>query len=148
MTRFWITLDQSAHFVLNALHDMRGGEIWVPKIPSMRIMDLAEIIGPDCEKPVIGIRPGEKLHEVMIPQDDARQTVEFERHYIIKPTLPFWGDDEHLGEGGRPCPERFYYGSDNNTQWLSGEQLAGMITGLELAEAQKWAAERGLGPFP
>lgn len=141
MTRFWITLEQGACLVLNALRDMMGGEIWVPKIPSMRIMDLARVIGPDCETKVVGIRPGEKLHEVMVPIDDARQTLEFDNHYIIKPAYPWWGDDWHLDKGGKPCADDFYVGSDNNTEWLDDKALKTMIASLHNKEAKEWAKE-------
>ncbi len=144
MTRFWITLEQGAALVLNALRDMKGGEIWVPKIPSMKVSDLARVIAPQAEQKIIGIRPGEKLHEVMIPVDDARQTVEFDSHFIITPALPWWQKDWHLDKGGKPCPEEYYYGSDNNMIWLDDDQLAHMIASLDLPEAKLWAKERGL----
>ena len=143
MTRFWITLEQGASLVLNALHEMRGGEIYVPKIPSMRITDLARVIDPACKTPSVGIRPGEKLHEVMIPVDDGRQSIEFSTHFIIKPAFPWWEEGWHAGKGGTACPEGFYYGSDNNTVWLKDEELGQMIATLDLPEARKWAAERG-----
>ena len=144
MTRFWITLEQGAALVLNALQDMKGGELWVPKIPSMRITDLARVIAPECQTPVVGIRPGEKLHEVMIPVDDGRQTIEFRDHFIIKPAFPWWGEHWHMEKGGRPCPDGFYFGSDNNTEWLADAELARMIAALDLPEAKAWAKERGL----
>lgn len=144
MTRFWITLDQGAALVLNALNHMRGGEIWVPRIPSMRIVDLARVIGPDCEYPEVGIRPGEKLHEVMIPVDDGRVAVEFDDHYVITPNYTWWDPNWHSERGGKPCPEEFYYGSDNNTEWVSDEQLVEMIASLEIPDAVAWAAERGM----
>lgn len=144
MTRFWITLEQGAALVLNALQRMKGGEIWVPKIPSMKLTDLARVIAPDCDTPVIGIRPGEKLHEVMIPEDDGRQALEFDNHFIIKPTMPFWQADWHVDNGGKACPDRFYYGSDNNDTWLTDGQLAEMIAGLDLPEAKEWAEKRGI----
>jgi UDP-N-acetylglucosamine 4,6-dehydratase/5-epimerase len=144
MTRFWITLEQGAALVLNALREMRGGEVWVPRIPSMRMEDLARVIGPECARPEIGIRPGEKLHEVMIPVDDGRVTLAFKNHFIIKPSFPWWQNDWHSDKGGAPCPDGFYYGSDNNTQWVDDSQLAGMIASLDLPEAKEWATERGL----
>ena len=144
MTRFWITLEQGAALVLNALRDMRGGEIWVPRIPSMRVTDTARVIGPNCKYPVVGIRPGEKLHEVMIPVDDGRETLQFEDHYIIKPSFPWWDAAWHMEKGGVPCQEGFYYGSDNNTQWVTDQQLAQMIADLDLPEAKEWAKERGI----
>lgn len=144
MTRFWITLEQGAALVLNALRDMRGGEIWVPRIPSMRMVDLARVIAPECRQEVVGIRPGEKLHEVMIPVDDGRQTLEFEHHMIIKPSFPWWDSNWHADKGGIACPDGFYFGSDNNTQWLKEEDLAAMIARLDLPEAGEWAREKGL----
>ena len=144
MTRFWITLEQGAALVLNALREMRGGEIWVPRIPSMRITDTARVIGPECQYPLVGIRPGEKLHEVMIPEDDGRETLQFENHFIIKPSFPWWDAKWHMEKGGTLCPEKFYYGSDNNTQWVTDRQLSQMIADLDLLEAKEWARERGL----
>ena len=142
MTRFWITLEQGASLVLNALLQMRGGEIWVPRIPSMRIMDVIRVIAPDAEVHVIGIRPGEKLHEVMIPVDDGRTTMGFSDHFIIKPIFPWWDKSWHAEKNGRPAAEGFYYGSDNNTEWLTDEQLVTMIRDLDLPEAKQWAATR------
>jgi UDP-N-acetylglucosamine 4,6-dehydratase len=144
MTRFWITLEQGAALVLNALRDMRGGEIWVPRIPSMKITDLARVIAPECEQKVTGIRPGEKLHEVMVPVDDGRQTLQFDTHFIIKPSFPWWDDGWHMDNGGCPCPDGFFYGSDNNPDWVTDKQLARMIAQLDLPEARQWASERGL----
>lgn len=92
MTRFWITLEQGVDFVLNSLQEMVGGEIFVPKLPSMNIMDLAGVVAPECTTKIVGIRPGEKLHEVMISRDDSRRTLEFEDHYIIQPDFNFWED--------------------------------------------------------
>jgi len=144
MTRFWITLEQGAALVLNALREMKGGEVWVPKIPSMKISDLARVIAPDCEQKIVGIRPGEKLHEVMIPVDDARQTMEFDNHFIITPAMPWWQEGWHLDKGGKSCPDDYYYGSDNNTAWLDDDRLASMIASLDLPEAAQWAQQRGL----
>jgi len=144
MTRFWITLEQGASLVLNALREMQGGEIWVPRIPSMRITDLARVIDPTCSTPVVGIRPGEKLHEVMIPVDDGRLSLQFDNHYIIQPAFPWWDERWHAGRGGQPCAEGFYFGSDNNTEWLGDDELARMIASLDLPEARAWARERGL----
>ncbi len=142
MTRFWITLDQGANLVLNALQHMRGGEIWVPKIPSMKITDLAKVIAPNAQLETIGIRPGEKLHEVMISVDDGRMALEFDNHFIITPAFPWWDKDWHMERGGHACAEDFYYGSDNNTEWLTEPQLVKMISELDLEEAKAWAKER------
>lgn len=120
MTRFWITLDQGVQFVLDNLERMRGGEIFVPKIPSMNIMDLAKAICPECEIDIIGIRPGEKLHEAMIMEDDARHTREFDTYYVIQPEFSWWEKNEVKGQ---KLPDGFSYVSDQNNQWLEVEDL-------------------------
>jgi UDP-N-acetylglucosamine 4,6-dehydratase/5-epimerase len=128
MTRFWITLEQGVQFVLQALETMQGGELFVPKIPSMNIMDLAMAIAPGCEYETVGIRPGEKLHEMMISQDDARRTIEFSDHYVIMPVeQDGWDPDRISSDGSKPCADDFEYRSDNNQQWLSAEDLAALI---------------------
>lgn len=144
MTRFWITLEQGALLVLNALRDMCGGEIWVPKIPSMRIRDIAGVIAPECRIEETGIRPGEKLHEVMIPLDDARQSLEFDSYFVIQPNFLWWRKENQIDHDGRPCPDGFYYGSDNSQLLLSDDELERMIAGLDLVEARRWGEERGL----
>jgi UDP-N-acetylglucosamine 4,6-dehydratase len=144
MTRFWITLEEGATLVLNALRDMQGGEIFVPRIPSMRVVDLARTIAPSARHLEIGIRPGEKLHEVMIPVDDARQTLEFSHHFVITPAFPWWNGKWHTAAGGKSCPIDFYYGSDNNSHWVDAAQLGCMIASLDLPEAREWAREQGL----
>jgi UDP-N-acetylglucosamine 4,6-dehydratase len=127
MTRFWITLDQGVDFVLASLERMAGGEIFVPKIPSMNMMDLARALAPDCRIEIIGIRPGEKLHEVMVPQGDGRNTLEFDDHYVILHPFHDWGrDDYHDSRGGIRCVEDFVYSSDTNSLWLTAEQLLDM----------------------
>jgi UDP-N-acetylglucosamine 4,6-dehydratase len=132
MTRFLITLDQGVDFVLRCLDSMLGGEIFVPKIPSARIMDLARTIGGDCEHQVIGIRPGEKLHEVLVPEDDARLTIEFDDHYVIQPSHSYWNKKDFLdGRPGKPCPDGFCYSSDRNTWWLTDEDIAKLVAMLE-----------------
>jgi UDP-N-acetylglucosamine 4,6-dehydratase len=128
MTRFWITLEQGVEFVLKSLERMRGGEVFVPKIPSLRITDLARAIAPECRTEVVGVRPGEKLHEIMISEDDARQTIEHDDYYAILPAIHPWDTQKYITEnGGRPCPDGFCYSSDKNTQWLSTEELRKMI---------------------
>jgi UDP-N-acetylglucosamine 4,6-dehydratase len=122
MTRFWITLDQSVQFALENFSRMVGGEIFVPKLPSMRIMDLAYSICPECEIKFIGIRPGEKIHEVLISADDARNTIEFDTFYIIKPHFKYFERRFHE-EGGKQVPETFEYNSKNNSHWLDSNQL-------------------------
>lgn len=128
MTRFWITLEEAVELVLLALRKMQGGEVFVPKIPSMKVTDLATAIAPECEQEVIGIRSGEKLHEVMIPKSDARHTLEFEDHYIIEPEYDWWNSDNYVG--GETLEDGFKYSSDQNDQWLSVEEMRARIEEL------------------
>lgn len=128
MTRFWITLDQGVQFVLDSLERMHGGEIFVPKIPSMKVTDLAEAIAPECEIEIVGIRPGEKLHEAMITEDDARQTLEYDAFFIIQPEFPWWTAEYR--EGGKSLPDGFKYTSDVNTDWLTVEELRSLAEGM------------------
>jgi len=122
MTRFWITLQQGVGFVLECLTRMRGGEIFVPKIASMRLTDLAQALAPECRQQVVGIRPGEKLHEVLISEDDARATVDLGDRYAILPAFGSPAAADWVKEG-RALPEGFRYGSDTNEQWLTVEEL-------------------------
>jgi UDP-N-acetylglucosamine 4,6-dehydratase len=124
MTRFWITLEEGVRLVLFAFDKMSGGEIFVPKLPSMRIMDLAEAVAPGRETKVVGIRPGEKLHELMIPEDDARRTLDMGDYYIIQPEFPWWTLEKIEG---KRLPEGFTYSSGENDMWLSAEDLRNMI---------------------
>jgi UDP-N-acetylglucosamine 4,6-dehydratase len=127
MTRFWITLQQGVDFVLKNFERMHGGEIFVPKIPSMRITDLAESLAPGMPTRIIGIRPGEKLHETMCPADDSHLTLEFPDHYVIKPSIIFTYkvnfDENRLGERGTPVPQGFEYNSGTNPHFLSVAEL-------------------------
>jgi UDP-N-acetylglucosamine 4,6-dehydratase/5-epimerase len=131
MTRFWITLEQGVNFVLKNLERMQGGEIFIPKIPSMKMPDLAKALAPKLKQKTIGIRPGEKLHEVMCPADDSHLTLEFEDHYVIRPTIQF----SHVidftvnksNETGKPVPSGFQYSSDNNSLWLDEKSLKEFI---------------------
>ncbi|MCK4852219.1 MAG: UDP-N-acetylglucosamine 4,6-dehydratase (inverting) [Candidatus Omnitrophica bacterium] len=124
MTRFWITLDEGVNFVLQCINDMNGGEIFIPKISSMKVTDLAEAICPDCEQEITGIRAGEKLHETLVPGDDGIHTYEYEDRFI---TYPYVVDHEGKKDGGKPLDPAFEgYRSDNNTQWLSPEELRKM----------------------
>ncbi|WNS75213.1 UDP-N-acetylglucosamine 4,6-dehydratase (inverting) [Bacillus sp. DTU_2020_1000418_1_SI_GHA_SEK_038] len=125
MTRFWITLDQGVQFVLDNLQRMHGGEIFVPKIPSMTVTDLAQAIAPECEIEIVGIRPGEKLHEAMITEDDARRTVEYDTYYVIQPEFPWWSTN-----GGKPLSDGFKYTSDSNSEWLTVEELKALVEGM------------------
>jgi len=129
MTRFWITLDQGVDFVLKCFSRMMGGELFVPKIPSMNIMDLAMAICPECKTRVIGIRAGEKLHEIMIPRDEARNTVEFDDFYVIKPNFRYF--ERRFGENGcKPVAEDFEYNSGTNPWTLSTEELRELVKNL------------------
>ncbi len=129
MTRFWITLDQGVQFVLQSLERMVGGELFVPKLPSMNILDLAEAIAPECRTEITGIRPGEKLHEVMIPRDEAFKTVEFDGYYMIQPDFKFWLR-RYNGRDGRNLPEDFEYNSHTNPWRLGIEEMKEMIANL------------------
>lgn len=130
MTRFWITLEQGVDFVLKCLERMVGGELFVPKLPSMNIMDLARAMAPECRTETIGIRPGEKLHEVMIPSDDARKTIEFDGYYIIQPDFGFWQRRyNHDGEQRR-VPDDFEYSSHTNPWRLGMDEMREMIASL------------------
>ena len=133
MTRFWITLDQGVKFVVRCLEEMHGGEIFVPKIPSMRMMDIAETIAAGCEIGTIGIRPGEKLHEVLVSEDEARNTVEVEGMYVIQPVHPWWKVENWVD--ARPLPDGFRYASDTNSTWLTKEQLQELIAPGEPAKS-------------
>jgi len=128
MTRFNITLDEGVNMVFHALTHMWGGEIYVPKIPSYRIIDVAEAIAPECKKEFIGIRPGEKLHEEMITETDAINTIEFDKYFVILPSLPLWNVNKFAEAfNGRPCPDGFHYCSGTNSEWLSVEQIRQLI---------------------
>ena len=132
MTRFWITLRQGVEFVLKNFERMQGGETFIPKIPSMKMTDLANAIAPNIPQKIIGIRPGEKLHEVMVPKDDSRLTIEFEDHYVIKPTITFTQGDvnyhkNRLNEIGKNVEIGFEYSSDKNHLWLDKDRLLKMI---------------------
>jgi UDP-N-acetylglucosamine 4,6-dehydratase len=129
MTRFWITLEKAIDFVLDCLQKAVGGELFVPRIPSMKIMDLAKVVGPECKIEIIGIRPGEKLHEVMIPRDDARNTLEFDNYYIIQPDFRFF-KHRFKNDNGKPVPEDFEYNSKTNTWWLTVEELREMVKSI------------------
>lgn len=126
MTRFWITMTQGVRFVLNCLAGMQGGELFIPKIPSMKVVDLVGAIAPGYPTKVVGIRPGEKLHEIMVTADDAINTLEFEHCYLIRPTGVYKLQKKEFslnGKGGTPVPESFQYRSDLNDQWLTAGQL-------------------------
>jgi len=125
MTRFWIPLSEGVDFVLRCFEMMQGGEIFVPKLRSMNIIDLAEAVAPGCKYDMVGIRPGEKLHETLIPADEARQTLEYEDHYVIQPNFPWWGSRKRTG--GKPVPENFEYTSETNSERLSIKALRSIV---------------------
>lgn len=135
MTRFMITLDQGVRFVLTNFQRMQGGEIYVPKIPSMRMTELARAMAPELPQKIIGIRPGEKLHEVMCPADDSHLTLEFVDHYVIKPTIQFAHNTDfasnRLGEQGTAVEQGFAYNSGTNSQWLDNEVFLKMAEHVE-----------------
>lgn len=125
MTRFWITLEQGVRFVISCIEQMYGGEIFVPKLPSMNIMDLAHVMAPDAQIDYMGIRPGEKLHESMISADESRQAVDLGDRYVILPAHPWWSKENWAQ--GTALPDNFSYSSDTNTHWLKPEELREMI---------------------
>jgi len=127
MTRFWITLEQGINFVLSSLQMMRGGEVLVPKIPSMKISDMAEAMAPGMKQHNVGIRPGEKLHEIMITSDDARSTLDLGDRYVITPVFHFWTEEPASFENAQPVAENFSYTSDANTEWLDGPNLLKLL---------------------
>ncbi len=130
MTRFWITLEEGVRFVIRCIEFMKGGEVFVPKIPSMKIVDLAEVIAGGVKKKIIGIRPGEKLHEVLLTKEEARHAKEFNEFFIIEPEYPFWGKD-NFEEGGS-LPEGFQYVSDKNNRWITKEQMRKILESLNI----------------
>ena len=129
MTRFWITLDQSVAFVIDCLSAMGGGEVFVPKIPSMRVIDMAEAIAPDAERQVVGIRAGEKLHEILVTEDESRHSFELPDRYVIFPEYASWPLREV--DGGTRMPEGFRFSSDSNDSWVSVEDVREMVADVK-----------------
>ncbi|KYC54025.1 MAG: Polysaccharide biosynthesis protein [Candidatus Methanofastidiosum methylothiophilum] len=125
MTRFWISLEEGVKLVIECIKKMKGGETFVPKIPSMKLIDLAEAVAPECEKRIIGIRPGEKIHEVLLTEDEARHSLEFESYYVIYPEYNFWRESNP--ENGKMLEEGFKYSSDTNNNWININQLKELI---------------------
>lgn len=139
MTRFSITLQQGVDFVIRCMEVMGGGEIFVPKLPSYRIMDVAHAVAPEARTEVVGIRAGEKMHEVMVPADEAWHTLEFEDHFVIQPNHGWWSrarEEELKKRGGKPCEPGFSYSSGTNTEWLSVEELRKLVA--------EYCAEHGI----
>ena len=144
MTRFWITLDQASHFIFFCLENMQGGELFVPKIPSMRIVDLAKAICHECKQEIVGVRPGEKIHEVLISNSDARNTLEFKDFFIVIQKEGYRNELLNDGKPGKPCSKDFEYGSVSNKQWLSVDDLNKTlltIKGDYKIEQSRWSKE-------
>ena len=134
MTRFVITLDQGVSFVLGVVKDMYGGEIFIPKIPSVKIIDIIELLAGKENYDLIGIRPGEKLHEVMIPKEESLNCIDFGNHYVIKPMFSWWDDKGfkgNVGKKGKKVSESFEYSSDKNLDWISTNQIRRLISDLK-----------------
>lgn len=127
MTRFMISLEQGVKLVWHAFEDMVGGEIYVKKIPSMRVTDLARVIAPEAKQEIVGIRPGEKLHEQMIGSEDSHFTYEYTEHFKILPSINNWGNSIERIKDGKKVPEGFVYSSDNNTEWMTDNELKNWI---------------------
>lgn len=131
MTRFWISLNQGVELVIKALEEARGGETFISKIPSFKITDLAEAMLPGCEKPEVGIREGEKLHEIMVTVEDSMTTYEYDKHFIVYPQMIF-NEKQTVIPGGKKVPEGFSYSSGNNTEWLSVEEIRELLKTIDL----------------
>jgi UDP-N-acetylglucosamine 4,6-dehydratase/5-epimerase len=131
MTRFWISLEQGVRFVIRCVEEMQGGEVFVPKIPSMKVIDIANVIAPEATIKVIGIRPGEKLHEILIHDDEARTTIELADMFVVQPSAALWFG--HAWERkGQPLPEGFRYASDSNPDWLTIDQIREIVSPVEV----------------
>jgi len=130
MTRFWITLEQGIRFVIKCMESMKGGEIFIPKIPSMKIVDLAEVVAPGVRKKIIGIRPGEKLHEILLTKEEAQHAKEFDKHFVIEPEHPFWNKD-NFRNGGHLSND-FEYTSDKNDKWITKEQIKEILKNFKI----------------
>jgi UDP-N-acetylglucosamine 4,6-dehydratase len=130
MTRFWLSLEQGVRFVMNCIEQMEGGEVFVPKIPSTKVVDLANAIAPEAKLNIIGIRPGEKLHEVLISQDEARNTIELDKMYVIQPAEAIWFGYSWKGKGNE-LSDGYHYSSDNNTEWLDVAGIKTFVTPFE-----------------
>ena len=131
MTRFWISLEQGVELVIKALSESRGGETFISKIPSFKVTDLAQAMLPGCQMLQVGIREGEKLHEVMVTKEDSLLTYEYEKHFIIYPHFKWW--NREILPGGKKVASGFEYSSDNNSQWLDVQELQGKLKQMGLA---------------
>ena len=131
MTRFWISLTQGVELVIKALEEATGGETFISKIPSFKITDLAKAMLPDCEMPEVGIRPGEKLHEIMVTVEDSATTYEYDKHFIVYPQVT-WNEKQKINMSGKKVPDGFSYSSGNNSEWLSVEQIRELLKTVDL----------------
>ena len=131
MTRFWISLEEGVELVVKALEEARGGETFISKIPSFKVTDLAEAMLPGCRTPEVGIREGEKLHEIMVAAEDAPHTYEYEKHYIVYPQM-VWSESKKAMPTGKRVPEGFTYSSGSNVEWLSVEQIKERLKSVRL----------------
>ena len=131
MTRFWISLEEGVKLVIKALEEANGGETFISKIPSFKITDLAKAMLPDCKMPEVGIRPGEKLHEIMVTTEDSSTTYEYEKHFIVYPQVTYT-EKQVVAPGGKKVPDGFSYSSGNNTEWLSVEDIRELLKGVDL----------------
>ncbi len=125
MTRFWITLEEGVRFVIDCIARMQGGEVFIPKIPSMKVTDLADVIAPKAKREIIGIRPGEKVNEILLTEEEARHAKDFDNYFVVEPEHPFWREDNF--KGGNPLPEGFRHTSDHNGWWLTKQELKTMV---------------------
>lgn len=129
MSRFWITLERGVEFVIHCIEKMHGGEVFVPKCPSMKIMDLTRLIAPGCAVKYTGVRPGEKINECLLTEDESRHALEFDDFFVVIPEYPWWGSQEY--KSGKKLPEGFRYTSDSNSYWLTDKELHQMLKNLE-----------------
>jgi len=144
MTRFWITLDQGVHFVIKVLELAKGGEIFVPKIPSTKITDLAKAIAPECSLEIVGVRPGEKIHEILVGEDEGRNTTEYKDCYVVRNSYFKEDKTTSVDNGGQPCPKDFLYTSDNNPEKLSIEELRRILERISddySIEKSRWSLD-------
>lgn len=130
MTRFWISLEQGVELVIKALSEAKGGETFISKIPSFKITDLAQAILPGCEMPEVGIREGEKLHEIMVTREDSMLTYEYDKHFIVYPHFDWW-DTNKIRSGGKKVEQGFEYSSGTNTEWLGVEDITKRLKGVK-----------------
>jgi UDP-N-acetylglucosamine 4,6-dehydratase/5-epimerase len=137
MTRFMISLEQGIDLVLHAFNDMVGGEIYVRKIPSMKVVDIAKAVAPEAKLKIIGIRPGEKVHEIMVTPEDSRSTFEYEKHFKILPSINNWNQSKERIKNGIPVKNGFSYASDNNMEWMTIEELRKIIASKEYLELEE-----------